>query len=90
MLAAGTDDDANYNNIIFTIKDTKIYVSVVTLSANDNSKVSKLLSKGFEASVSGMDIKEKVKRKIQHMNINIFSNRILLDFNLIDCLLLFI
>ena len=43
--------NANPNNIIFTIKDTKQYVPVVTLSAKNNQKLSKLLSKGFERSV---------------------------------------
>ena len=43
--------NANSNNVIFTIKDIKLYVPVVTLSANDNQKLSKLLSKGFERSV---------------------------------------
>ena len=38
--------------IIFTLKDKKLYVPVVTLSARDNQKSSKLLSKGFEWSVS--------------------------------------
>ena len=42
----------NSNNIIFTIKDTKLYVFVVTLSARDNLKLSKLLSKRFERSVN--------------------------------------
>ena len=41
----------NNANIIFTIKDTKLYVPVVTLSARDNQKFSKLLSKLFERSV---------------------------------------
>ena len=41
----------NVNNVIFTIKYTKLYVAVVTLSARDNQKLSKLLSKGFERSV---------------------------------------
>ena len=45
------DNNNNGNNIIFTIKDTQIYVPVVTLSAKDNQKLSKLLSKGFERSV---------------------------------------
>ena len=36
------------NNTIFAIKDTKLYVPVVSLSAKDNQKLSKLLSKGFE------------------------------------------
>ena len=44
----GNNDD---NNIIFTIKDTKLYVSVVTLSARNNKKLSKCLHKGFERSV---------------------------------------
>ena len=43
--------NANSNNVTFTIKDIKLYVPVVTLSANDNQKLSKLLSKGFERSV---------------------------------------
>ena len=37
--ANGNNDD---NNIIFTVKDTKLYVPVVTLLARDNQKVSKL------------------------------------------------
>ena len=41
------NDDASSNNIIFTIKDTKLYVLVVTLSAKDNRKPSKCLSKWF-------------------------------------------
>ena len=66
MSAAGNDvndnvnDDANSNNIIFTIKDTKLYVPVVILSTRDNQKLSKLLSKGFERSVIGMNMKQKV------------------------------
>ena len=31
-----------------TITDTKLYVSIVTLKTEDNTKVSKLLSKGFK------------------------------------------
>ena len=45
------DNNNNGNNVTFTIKDTKLYVSVVTLSAWDNQKLLKLLSKGFERSV---------------------------------------
>ena len=50
LFAAGADNaNANFNNIIFTIKDTKLYLPVVTLSARENQKLSKL-SKGFERS----------------------------------------
>ena len=55
LSAAGADnvnvsDDDDNNNIIFTIKDTKLYIPAVTLSARDNQKLSKLLTKGFERS----------------------------------------
>ena len=46
-IAANDKDDANYDNIIFTIKDTKLLIPVVTLPVKDNQKLSKLLSKGF-------------------------------------------
>ena len=68
--ANGNNDD---NNIIFTIKDTKLYVPVVTLSARDNQKLSKLLSKGFERSVYWNEYKTKSGTKVQQMNIDIFS-----------------
>ena len=52
MSAAGNDNeianDANASRIIFTIKDTKLCVPVVTLLARDNQKLSKILSKGSE------------------------------------------
>ena len=45
------NDEAKSNNNIFTIKDKKLYVHVVTLSAKNNQKLSKLFSKGFERSL---------------------------------------
>ena len=54
FLWANCNDNVNDNdnaNIIFTIKDTQFNVPVVTLSARDNQKLSKLLSEGFERSV---------------------------------------
>ena len=45
------NDNDNDSNIIFTLKDTKLYVHVVTLLARGNQKLSKLLSKGFKRSV---------------------------------------
>ena len=66
LSAAGNDNtNGNPDNIIFTITDTKLYVPVVTLSARDNQKLSKFLSKEFE--------------KIKQMNLDIFSNQFLLD-----------
>ena len=75
-------NNTNFNNIIFAVKDTKLYVTVVTLSSKDNQKLSKLLSKGFEISVYWNEYK-KVRLKIQQKNIDTFPNQILLK--LIDC-----
>ena len=49
MSAAGGDNNNAFsNNIIFTIKKAKLYVTVETFSARDNQKLSKFLSKEFE------------------------------------------
>ena len=62
LASTGTENaDANSNNIIFTIKNTKLYVTVITLSTKDNEKLSKLRVKGFQRSVYGMNMKQKVK-----------------------------
>ena len=51
--------DANFNNFIFTIKDTKLNVPAITLLAKDNQKLTKLLSKGFERSLYSNEYKMK-------------------------------
>ena len=56
------NDINNANSIIFTIKDTKLYVPVVTLKVKDNQKLSKLLSKRFERSVYQIEYKTKKVR----------------------------
>ena len=65
LCANGSDNvHDNYNaNNIFTIKGTQLYVPVVTLSTNDNHKLSKLLSKGFERSVYWNKYKTKSENK---------------------------
>ena len=57
---SGTDDD---NNIVSTIKDTKLYIPAVTLSARDNQKLSKVLCKRLERSVYWNEYKTKSKNK---------------------------
>ena len=60
LTAACADNvDPSSNNIIFTIKDKKLYFPVVTLSTKDNQKLSKLLSQGFERSVYWNEYKTK-------------------------------
>ena len=64
LCAAGNDNTIdNPNNTIFTIKDTNLYVPVVTLSARDNEKLSRLLSKGLEDQFIGVTIKPKTDNK---------------------------
>ena len=65
VLSAVGNDNANDNDdiIIFTIKDTKLYVPVVSLSARDNHKLIKLLRKGFERSVYWNEYKTKTENK---------------------------
>ena len=67
VLSVGRTDNANGNNddnnIIFTIKDTKLYVPVVTLSVRDNQELSEPLSEGFETSVYWNEDKTKSYNK---------------------------
>ena len=45
--------------LLFTVKDTKLNIPVVTLSARDNQKLSKHFSKEFERSVYWNEYKTK-------------------------------
>ena len=72
-------EDDNSNNIIFSIKDTKLYVPVVTLSARDNQKLSKIHAKDLKDKFIGKNIKQKVIINIRQMTLDIFSNQILLE-----------
>ena len=63
VLSAGGKDNVNIidsDSNIFSIKDTKLYVPVVSLSAKDNQRLLKRLRKGFERSI-GISIKQKVR-----------------------------
>ena len=66
LSAAGVDNvngNDSDNNITFTIKETKLYVPVVTLSRRDNQKLSKPLGKGFKRPVYWNEYKTKIKNK---------------------------
>ena len=73
MSATRTNNaDANPDNIIFAVKDTKLYVPVVTLSERNNQILSKSFSKDLNNQFIGINIKQKVKIKTRQMNI-VFS-----------------
>ena len=65
VLAVAVNDntDANPDNIIFTVKDTKLHVAVLILSAKDNQKLLKLHTKRFEKSVYWDEYKTKSENK---------------------------
>ena len=64
VLSTSGNDTDNAGNIIFTIKDTKLYVPVVISSTRDNQKLSKLLSEAFQRS----DYWNKYKTKSRNKN----------------------
>ena len=69
----------NPDNIIFTTKDTKLYVPVVTLSERDKAKNHQnFLAKDLKDQIIGLNIQQKMRIKIRQINIDIFSNQILL------------
>ena len=84
MCATGVDNvngNANDNNIIFNIRNTKLYVPVVTLSARDNQKLSKLFSKGFERSVYWNEYKQKSENKAKTNEYRYFLKSIFVGVN---------
>ena len=78
---ANTNGNNDYNNIIFTIKGTKLYVPEVTLSARDNQKLSELLSKGFERSVYWNEYKRKRDNKNTKNEFRYFLESIFVGVN---------
>ena len=74
----------NPNNTIFNIKDIKLHVPVITLSATVNQKLSKLLSIRFERSVCWNEHKTKSENKNKANEYRYFLNQTLLE--LIDSL----
>ena len=87
LSALGADNaDAYSNNIIFNIFNIifNFNVPVVTFSAKDNKKISKLLSKGFEGSVYERTNEwvNEYKTKIENKNKDMINEyRYFLDSN---------
>ena len=82
LTAAGADNvDSNSNNIIFTIKDIKLCLSVLTLSVKDNQKLLKLLSKVFERSVYWNEFKTKSENKNTINEYRYFLKSNIVEFN---------
>ena len=63
LATTGADNTKASPDNILTIKDTKLYVPAITLSAKGNPKLSNVLSKGFERSVYLNEYKAKGENK---------------------------
>ena len=63
VLNGTSNTDADRDIIIFAKKDTKLYVPVFILSAEDNEKLSKPFRKGLKDQCIVINIKEKVRIK---------------------------
>ena len=63
VLAVTGNNNNDNPNIIFTMTEPKVYAPTVILSAKDNQKLSKLLSKEFERSVYWNKYKKKSEDK---------------------------
>ena len=62
--SCNVNEDVHNNNAIFTVKDTKVYAPVVTLSVI-NRKLSDFLVNELKEQFLGMNIKQKVRLKLQ-------------------------
>ena len=57
-------------NAIFQIKDTKLYVPVVTLSTGDDNKLLEQLRTGFERSIKWNKYRSKMTNQNKNNNLN--------------------
>ena len=75
------NENANPDYIIFNIKDPKLYLSLVTLSAETIKICQNFLAKDLTDHFIGTSIKQKARIKIEQINIYIyiFSNQNFLE-----------
>ena len=60
----------NANKVIFKITDARLYVPIVTLSIEDNSKLSKLLNEGFKRPIYWNEYKVTPNKIVEIAAIN--------------------
>ena len=79
--AAGADNTNNidFNNIILTIKDTELYVPIVTYQQKTIKNYQNFLAIDLKDQFIKMNIQEKVRIKILQMDLDVFSNHVLLE-----------
>ena len=60
----------NANKVIFKITDAKHYVPIVTLSIEDNSKLTKLLNEGFKRPIYWNEYKVTSNKTVERAVVN--------------------
>lgn len=84
LSAAGNDNQianaANADRVSFTIKDTRLYLLVVTLPAREIKNYQSFMSKDLKDQVIGTNMKQKVTLKIQETNLDFSLNQIVQEF----------
>ena len=77
IVTVNDNTNGNHRRIILNVKDTKLYLPVVVLSAKGNQNYQNFLTKDLKDQIIGVNIKEKVRIKLQQMSIDILSIRTL-------------
>ena len=87
VAAADADNADATSDVIFTIKDKKLYAPAITLSAKNNHKLSKRFSKGSKRSVYWNEYKTKSKNKNARQEYICFLETNFVDVNILFVLL---
>ena len=81
VVASSDTENANSNssNVIFTTKDTKLYVSIVTYQQKTSKSYhhQNFLAKDLKDNCIGRNIKQKLRIKIRQTSTDISFNQIL-------------
>ena len=73
IVTVNDNTNGNRRRIILNVKDTKLYLPVVVLSAKGNQNYQNFLTKDLKDQIIGVNIKQKVRIKLQQMSIDILS-----------------
>ena len=73
IVTVNDNTNGNHRRIILNVKDTKLYLPVVVLSAKGNQNYQNFLTKDLKDQILGVNIKQKVRIKLQQMSIDILS-----------------
>ena len=79
IVTVNDNTNGNHRRIILNVKDTKLQVPVVALSAKDNQNYQNFLTKNLKDQIIGVNIKQKVRIKLQQISIDILSIQTLQD-----------